>query len=424
MSLLSYSFKFNRHVEKFALSHDLFPPSGKLFIACSAGIDSMALLSFGKYLLEKKSIQTLEVLHINHGLRDQSAKEEAFLIEYCKKLKLTLHVKRLEGLPKSNFEAWARNERYSFFKTFLKPGDRLATAHHLDDAFEWNLLQQFKSSGTISFGIPLQRGKIIRPFLSVTKKQIEHLAFHSKIPYFQDQTNFDPKYERNFLRLEIIPSLKKRFPKYLKQFAQRSNELYQKEKVTKQAFVVRKDANLGIHILFDELPQASDIIKFIKIASEDNRGSLQKEVNKLINSLRGDGSGPMDFSGGVKIYFNRSELLIVNRHQLNFYKKLDQTIFEIIKNSKITSSNLKVKDFLKEPIFFPRFVISNDPWLKKNIKPIRSIHQLFPITTSHLVQNTQWFCSANHLLKLCHKHPKYFDQVISIINLHQALETA
>jgi tRNA(Ile)-lysidine synthase len=424
MSLSSYSFKFNRHVEKFALSHDLFPPSGKLFIACSAGVDSMALLFFGQFLLEKKAIHTLEVLHINHGLRAQSVKEEAFLIEYCSRHNLTLHVKRLESPPQSNFEAWARNERYTYFASFLKNGDRLATAHHLDDAFEWHLLQQFKSSGAISYGIPLQRAKIIRPFLCVTKKQIEKLAVHNQIPFFQDQSNFETKYERNFVRLEVILPLQKRFPKYLKHFAQRSCELYQRQKQVDPNFIVRQDSLLGVHVQFQAVPQAFDIIKFIKSVSDDSRGSLQKEVNKLIHSIQNDGTGPMDFSGGVKIYFSSREMLIINRQQSLFYKKLDQKIFAMISDSQFSQMSLLVKDFFKLPLFFPRFIISNDPWLKKNLKPIRSKHPLFPITTSHLVQNTQWFCSANQLLKLCHKHPKYFDQVISIINLHPALETA
>jgi tRNA(Ile)-lysidine synthetase-like protein len=424
MSLSPYTFKFFRHVEKFCQSYDLLPPSGKLFIAASTGVDSMVLVEFGKYLLNQKLIKELEILHVNHGLRSESSSEENFLKKFCQKNNLTLHVKRLSKVPDSNFEAWARDERYRFFYSFLKTGDRLATAHHLEDAFEWHLLQQFKSSTHSSLGIPLQRGRIIRPFLSVSKKQIESLAKKNRYTFFQDQTNFDIKYERNFVRLEIIPKLQVRFPKYLKHYVQRSLELLKKESFKKASHRLFHHPDYGLHICFEIYPSIDEIISWIKKISNDKRGSLHKEVSKLLKAIDNGGTGPMDFSGGVKIYFNRSELLILNRVQLDFYAKLDQKILTLLVRQPIFFQKMSIKEFLKLNHPFPRFVISDDPWLLNEIPSSKSIHPLFPLTTSHLLQNRQWFCSANQLNKLCKKNPKYFDQVISIINLHQALETA
>src|SRR3989338_7367857 len=103
MFISTYSYKFFRHIEKFMELHGLFPSTGKLFVACSTGVDSMVLLLFAEHLLERGLIKSIEVVHVNHGTRSACENEEEFLRDYCHKRQMTLHVKRLKGPVTSNF---------------------------------------------------------------------------------------------------------------------------------------------------------------------------------------------------------------------------------------------------------------------------------------------------------------------------------
>lgn len=403
----------------------LFPVSGKVFVAVSAGMDSMALLVFFMSLKKKKIIRDLEVVHVHHGMRKSSDKEADYLINFCQNHNLILNYMRIDKPQKiSNFEASARASRYKFFNEVCEDQCYLATAHHLDDSFEWWMMNSLKSSSVNTLGIPLRNGVIIRPFLSVTKKQIRRYCENLAISFFEDETNKDNYFERNFIRNIIIPQLQTRYSKMLKHYALRSQLIYDQLKFFKNTSESEFTYPWGSHFIFSphDLPSTEKLVSSLKRISSVERGRLSKELSKLKKAILNGKSGPMSFSGGVKIFFNRTELLMVNIQGLQYFAKLDRKLLSQFL-SKSCLSCYSVKDFLKMrrsgKILFPGFVISEDHMLQEIIPSIRLKSPLFPEFTQNLIDNGVWFCSGNHLDLCVKKNPKILKCLLFIINLHE-----
>lgn len=188
-------------------------------VAVSGGSDSMALLSC---LLSVKDLYSFSVVAINveHGIRgEQSKKDTEFVKEYCesKSVKTLLYsVNAIEYASenKLTLEQSARILRYDCFFDAInsKKCDVVATAHHRGDNFESILFNLFRGTGLKGLaGIGDMGGKIIRPFLNVSKYDILKYVNENKIPYVTDQTNYDQNYTRNYLRSSVIPAITKRF---------------------------------------------------------------------------------------------------------------------------------------------------------------------------------------------------------------------
>ncbi|MBO5068361.1 MAG: tRNA lysidine(34) synthetase TilS [Clostridia bacterium] len=190
-------------------------------VATSGGSDSMALLDF---MLKKAEQLHFSVIAINieHGIRGQeSINDSNFVKDYCLKRSVPLLSYTVDSLKKAkddklSVEQAARTLRYQCFFDAIKNGkcDKVATAHHLSDNFESVLFNLFRGTGLKGLsGIEENfDGKIIRPFLSVSKDQLNEYITINSIPYVTDQTNFDDDYTRNHIRLNVIPQIKKAFP--------------------------------------------------------------------------------------------------------------------------------------------------------------------------------------------------------------------
>ena len=403
----------------------LFPASGKVFVAVSTGLDSMALLHFFLSLRKKKVIQELEVVHVHHGIRKASDLEADFLFRFCQENDLILNYMRLDKPQKnSNFEANARSTRYEFFNNVCEPGSFLATAHHLNDSFEWWLMNRLKSSTTNTLGIPLRNGSIIRPFLCVTKKQIKKYSEVQKLINFEDATNTENTFERNYIRNLIIPQLELRYPKMLKHYALRSQREYEKLSVLKPTPYHEFLYPWGTHFIFEcNLPPTTEkLVQALKRISASERGIVSKELFKFKKALQNGKTGPMSFSGGVKLFFNRTELLMTNKKGEQYFAKLDQKLVNEVKNLSFNDAS-SVKDYLNKRaegfIMFPGLVISTDSSLQQVIPSIRQQSLLFPKLTQFLIKNGIWFCSGNQLDLAVRKNQSLLERKIFIINLHE-----
>ena len=160
-------------------------------------------MAFLNFLREGR--RDITVVHVNHGT-DHGNRAEEFVREKCEEYDLDLWVG--DGSPytkhiTSNFEAEWRDIRYTFFNMFMMKYDLpLITAHHLDDCVETWLFSTLHGNPKT---IPYERQKIIRPFLMVSKEQIEKYVFVHDIDYIQDPSNYDIKHTRNFIRHKLIP---------------------------------------------------------------------------------------------------------------------------------------------------------------------------------------------------------------------------
>lgn len=208
------------------LNYSLIPKDAVVAVALSGGRDSMALL----HSLLKKGY-TVKAICVEHGIRGEVSKDEAKSVyNYCKKIGVECKLYTVDSLAfaeerKLTVEQSARELRYQCFESAVKDGfcDIIATAHHADDNVETLLMRILRGTGTKGLcGIAKKRGIFVRPMLEVTREEIDEYVKREDIKYFEDETNEDTTYTRNYIRHEIIPILKSRYPALNKSFSRLS----------------------------------------------------------------------------------------------------------------------------------------------------------------------------------------------------------
>lgn len=200
----------------FAKENKFFKPKDKVLVGLSGGADSVALLHFICQLAKKYRFYVY-ACHVDHQLRKNSSKDAAFAKEYAKNLGVEcvvkkVNVKALAKKEKKSIEHAARTLRYKAFEDAAKKFNcsKIALAHHADDnaeTFFLNLLRGTKAKGLC--GIPVMRAlgkrQIIRPFLCITRQDIQKYLKQFNLKNVEDETNQEDIYLRNWLRLKIIP---------------------------------------------------------------------------------------------------------------------------------------------------------------------------------------------------------------------------
>lgn len=307
----TYSYKFLAHVWAFCEEYKLLT-THDIVIALSGGLDSMALLwVFKQFYLQGKILKMPRAITIDHQTRREISFEIKMIQEQCERLGVCHTVLKVEGLnlADSNFENLARIKRYESLFGDLSKNEVILFGHHLDDCFEWSLMQQFKSSNLkASLGIPVKRGKVRRPFFCVSRRQIEKLAKLEDIDFMDDSSNDNLKFERNFVRAKVVSSIRERFPGYLKHYVAKQLQYKSllKEHAKKNRFTHERPWGFLIHIPnSDDRLSVSELKSSLIKLSKTSRGKIammaQKVVDKF-NRNRQHISGPYDFSGGVKVY--------------------------------------------------------------------------------------------------------------------------
>ncbi|EDQ00843.1 tRNA lysidine(34) synthetase TilS [Shewanella benthica] len=194
-------------------------PGAKLVLAYSGGVDSELLaLGLSEFAREHHEYRYL-LVHVHHGLSDHADAWVAHCESRAEAYGLAISIKRVvvDTGPRKSVEAEARNARYDAMRSQMEPGDALLTAHHLDDQLETVLLALTRGlgpKGLAAMGSMQVFGKdkqLIRPLLSISRELIEAKAKAVGLVHITDESNSDDKYDRNFLRLEIIPRLKARW---------------------------------------------------------------------------------------------------------------------------------------------------------------------------------------------------------------------
>jgi tRNA(Ile)-lysidine synthetase-like protein len=201
------------------------PRGGRFFCALSGGIDSVTLL---KALMDYRDFfdrgREIIVLHVNHNLRGkESDLDESFVRELCTNWNLPLLSTTLEK-TKSSQES-LRKKRMEFFFRHLKKEDRLFLGHHLDDQAETIMFRLIRGVGLRGLaGMGEVDAPIVRPLLSFSKAEIVQAAKDWNLKWREDSSNKSTKYERNWIRLELIPLLEARRPNFSKKLAALAKE--------------------------------------------------------------------------------------------------------------------------------------------------------------------------------------------------------
>jgi tRNA(Ile)-lysidine synthase len=219
-----------------------FRPGQRVGVAVSGGPDSVLLLHFMRQYARKAALW-LAAVHFNHKLRgEESDQDERFVRELAEETEIEFlrnEPSAAEALKHRNLEAAARDLRYRFFFSLINRGvlDKIVTGHTADDQAETVLLRLLRGSGTRGLGgiYPALGGKILRPFLSLAREEIEREVEERKLAFRTDSSNLQLRFQRNKIRLELLPLLKKEFnPKVAELLAELSERARDDEDVLEQ----------------------------------------------------------------------------------------------------------------------------------------------------------------------------------------------
>ena len=205
-----------KKITEFISAHHLLRPGMKVLCAVSGGADSMCLLHFLDREKDALGI-TLAAAHYEHGIRgEESERDAAFAERFCLEKGIEFicehgDVPAYAAEKHMGLEEAARELRYAFLDRCADSlgCDVIATAHNLEDNAETVLFHLARGSGLKGLcGIPPQSGRVIRPLLAVSRKEIEAFLTEERIPWVEDSSNASDRYARNRLRHHVLPELR------------------------------------------------------------------------------------------------------------------------------------------------------------------------------------------------------------------------
>ncbi len=196
-------------------------PVDSCLVAYSGGLDSHVLLHALVQLQQQRPslVSSIRAVHINHGLQTAAASWAAHCERICAELDVEFEAIKLNLQPPigSSLEAVARTARYAVFEQNLRSGEVLLTAHHQDDQAETLLLNLLRGSGPEGLAaMPESRqfagSVLLRPLLGLSRMQLTDYAVHYQLDWIDDPSNDSLVFDRNYLRHEVLPKLRERWP--------------------------------------------------------------------------------------------------------------------------------------------------------------------------------------------------------------------
>lgn len=206
--------EFVEKVLRFSREKGLWKKGDSVLAAVSGGPDSLGLLLFLQEIREREGIR-IGCCCVNHHLREAAEKETEYVEELCRRFRIPFYrrdvdVPAARQKEKGSVETVARTLRYEALADAAEEGgfSHIALAHHKDDQAETILFHFLRGSGMKGLtGIQPVRGCFIRPFLSVTRKEIGEFLSAFPVTPCHDETNDIPNATRNRIRLLLMPQL-------------------------------------------------------------------------------------------------------------------------------------------------------------------------------------------------------------------------
>src|SRR3990167_11163376 len=200
--------------------HDALSDLGgrSLLVGLSGGVDSTVLLH-ALATARTEPNAGLRALHVHHGLHADADQWSEHCLRLCASLGVPCIIERVRVRRDSGhgMEGAARDARYAAFAQHLRAGESLVLAHHQDDQAETVLLRLLRGSG--SEGLAAMRrqrsfadGVLLRPLLGLARPQLLAYANSHGLTWCDDPSNEDDGPDRNFLRRQVMPLLRQRWP--------------------------------------------------------------------------------------------------------------------------------------------------------------------------------------------------------------------
>ncbi len=337
----AYRSLFLKHFQKFMESVTLVRElEGKHVVGVSGGRDSMTLLWLLHHFHATGDIGPIRAVFIHHHTRAGQDQDQKVVEKFCKDHKIPLKVLHARNLLEKtgNFEERARKIRRELLNNELSQGESLWLGHHINDSYEWAIMQRNRTSHLMStLGIPVRNGRIIRPLMCVSRKQIERFSNFEHIPFRDDPTNLDLHYDRNYFRHKVVAAIADRYPSHLKHYVNISNMAAMnlgKSIIARNSLIQvysYEDGAVLIGMKFDVV----QIQELMHAYSSADRGELVGPIGRMLDAIRNGKKGPFQFSGGLEAYHSHTLLMIYRKK----FKNSDEAIAKIL--SALPNSTLE-----------------------------------------------------------------------------------
>ena len=303
--------------EKYVSENELFSHNDKVLLAVSGGVDSMVLMS-----LTAAAGYQFGVAHCNFQLRGKESDEDQVMVEReAKRLGVEFYNAHFDTVGEmartgESMEMAARRLRYAWFKSLCDDHGYsvIAIAHHINDSIETFFINMLRGTGLRGLtGINAQVGRIVRPLMFATRKDIHDFAVAHRIPFREDSSNRSTKYLRNKVRLGLVPMLKEINPQFTtimrrnisrlsqaQEFVTASMEMIKRQVVEEQSGIF----TLHIDRIDGSLPR-NFIIYEILSAQFGFKGDV---VDLLCHALDNEATG--------KRFYSRDWVAVVDRQKI------------------------------------------------------------------------------------------------------------
>ncbi len=290
--------KFIRAIDQYAMVSE----GDKILIALSGGADSVALFLLFMDFQSKMKLNICAA-HLNHGLRGkESDEDERFVKELCQKFSAKCfstreNIKERAKRDRTSIEVAGREARLGFLQKISGKikANKIALGHTMNDQAENLLLRLFRGSGTKGLSsMKPSDGNIIRPLLSISRREIESYLRFKKSSYRIDSSNEDMRFTRNRIRHNLIPFLKEEYnPEIVETLARTAQILSEEDSFLDSLIseIIRREAKIkngSVEISLELLKHLAPALsrRIIRRSIQFIRGNLRKITFKDIEKAR------------------------------------------------------------------------------------------------------------------------------------------
>ncbi|WP_220275247.1 tRNA lysidine(34) synthetase TilS [Emticicia sp. BO119] len=307
----------------------LFTPNDKIVLAVSGGKDSVVLFD-----LFREAKFNFTVVHCNFQLRGEDSDNDAVFVQrLCERHGIpfraaTFRTKDYARTHKLSIEMAARQLRYEWFEQVRQELNYqyIATAHHLNDSIETILLNLTKGTGISGLrGILAKKGHLVRPLLFASRTDIENYVAEKQLHWREDSSNASNDYQRNLLRNEVVPLLKKINPNLEHTFARNIERLQAiengfKGNLSEFKKAICREENGVLFLNIDAIKQWQSATYFLEETLKEFGFNYfqSKEIHQSLNKTSG------------KTFHSASHTLIKDREHLIITPKEEKTYEEVL----------------------------------------------------------------------------------------------
>ena len=299
--------------------HSLVMPDDKVLLAVSGGVDSMVMLS-----LFARSGYQIGVAHCNFQLRGPEAEEDELLVEQLAAqygvphYNIRFDTKGEVERSGDSVQMAARRLRYAWFDELCEKHGytRIAIAHHADDSVETFFINLLRGTGLRGLtGIHVVNGKLIRPLLFATRKDILEYALANHIQFREDSSNLSTKYLRNKIRLGLVPRIREINPHFSEVMSSNVQRLTDAQRFIDSGMAVIRNEIVETHgedmVIDPSRINPSLPVGFVIYELLHDYGFKGAVIDQLYAALEnGDGSGKRFYSKDRIAYIDRQKIIL------------------------------------------------------------------------------------------------------------------